>query len=66
MRVHVNGEEREIDEGVTLEQLLDRLEVKRERVAVEVNAEVVRRAQHGSTMLKAGDQIEIVTFVGGG
>jgi sulfur carrier protein len=66
MRVRVNGEEREVDEGSSLEQLLTRLEVKRERVAVEVNSEVVRRAQHAATILKAGDQIEIVTFVGGG
>ena len=66
MRVHVNGEEREVAEGVTLEQLLDTLKVERTRVAVEVNAEVVRRARHAEVKLQAGDQIEIVTFVGGG
>jgi sulfur carrier protein len=66
MRVQVNGEEREVAEGLTLDQLLDTLKIERARVAVEVNAEVVRKAQHAATHLKAGDQIEIVTFVGGG
>jgi sulfur carrier protein len=66
MRVHVNGEEREVEDGLTLAALLDFLKVEKARVAVEVNAEIVRRALHAQTTLKSGDQIEIVTFVGGG
>ncbi|MBL8957198.1 MAG: sulfur carrier protein ThiS [Myxococcaceae bacterium] len=66
MQVHVNGEPKEIADGLTLSELLDTLKIERARVAVEVNAEVVRRARHGEVKLKAGDQIEIVTFVGGG
>jgi sulfur carrier protein len=66
MRVQVNGEDREVKEGLTLDQLLAELEVQRPRVAVEVNSEVVRRARHAEVQLKPGDQIEIVTFVGGG
>jgi sulfur carrier protein len=66
MRVHVNGEERELQEGLTLAALLDFLGVERTRVAVEVNTELVRRARHAEVQLKAGDQVEIVTFVGGG
>jgi sulfur carrier protein len=66
MRVHVNGEEREVQDGLTLAALLDVLKVERTRVAVEVNTEIVRRALHAQTVLKSGDQIEIVTFVGGG
>ncbi len=66
MQVHVNGEPKEIAEGQTLSELLDALKIERTRVAVEVNAEVVRRARHAEVRLKAGDQIEIVTFVGGG
>ena len=66
MRVQVNGEEREVADGVSLVELLDALKVDRTRVAVEVNAEVVRRARHAEVKLKGGDQIEIVTFVGGG
>jgi sulfur carrier protein len=66
MRVHVNGEEREVQDGLTLAALLDFLKIERARVAVEVNTEIVRRALHAQTVLKSGDQIEIVTFVGGG
>ena len=66
MRVQVNGEEREVAEGLTLDQLLDTLKIERSRVAVEVNSEVVRRARHSEVKVKPGDQIEIVTFVGGG
>jgi sulfur carrier protein len=66
MRVHVNGEEREVNDGLTLAALLDTLGVERMRVAVEVNEEIVRRARHAELSLKAGDRVEIVTFVGGG
>jgi sulfur carrier protein len=66
MRVQVNGEDREIADGARLEQLLDTLGVERSRVAVELNSEVVRRARHAEVVLKPGDQIEIVSFVGGG
>lgn len=66
MRVQVNGEEREVAEGLSLVELLEQLKIDRSRVAVEVNAEVVRRVRHPEVRLKAGDQVEIVTFVGGG
>lgn len=66
MRVQVNGEEKEVSDGLSLVELLDALKVDRARVAVEVNAEVVRRARHAEVKLKGGDQVEIVTFVGGG
>lgn len=66
MRVHVNGEEKDVAEGLTLDRLLDAMKVERTRVAVEVNSEVVRRARHAEVVVKAGDRIEIVTFVGGG
>ena len=66
MRVQVNGEDREVADGVTLVELLAALKVDATRVAVEVNAEVVRRARHAELKLKGGDQVEIVSFVGGG
>lgn len=66
MRVHVNGEARELPDGVTVADLLSRLAVTAPRVAVEVNARVVVRARHADTRLADGDQVEIVTFVGGG
>lgn len=66
MRIHVNGEPREVPEGTTVTALLGLLAIKGERVAVEVNAEVVKKARHGELRLAAGDAVEIVTFVGGG
>ena len=66
MQVWLNGEERTIDENVTLAALLDQLDLAPQRVAVEVNRDLVRRAEYPTTALREGDRIEIVTFVGGG
>ncbi len=66
MRITVNGEMREIEEGATVSTLLASLALPGTRVAVEVNAVLVRRAQHPNHQLLDGDTVEIVTLVGGG
>lgn len=66
MRIWVNGETREVPDGATLSVLLELLQTGGPGVAVEVNAEVVRRAQHAEHRLQPQDRVEIVTFVGGG
>jgi thiamine biosynthesis protein ThiS len=66
LKVTVNGDEKQIAEGTTISGLLEILEVKPERLAVEVNRRIVRRASWSSTALTEGDRIEIVNFVGGG
>jgi sulfur carrier protein len=66
MKLFVNGEERELPDGLTVAGLLVTLSVRAERLAVEVNTEVVRKARHAEHHLVAGDRVEIVTFVGGG
>ena len=66
MQVHVNGEPREIASGATVTALLEAMKIDTAQVAVEVNTTVVRRARHSEVTLQPGDQIEIVTFVGGG
>ena len=66
MRIHVNSECRELSEGLVLSELLDLLELPVQRIAVELNREVVRRADWSKTVLKNDDRIEIVHFVGGG
>lgn len=66
MQVEVNGEAREVPEGTTVASLLALLAIKAERVAVELNQQVIRRAQHADTRLAPRDRVEIVTFVGGG
>lgn len=66
MQIEVNGQPREVPEGMTIAMLLRELEVTVPHVAVEVNLEVVPRARHGETKLCAGDRLEVVTLVGGG
>jgi sulfur carrier protein len=66
MLVTVNGKSTEVKDGCTIGQLLEQLEVKRDRVAVEVNMDIVPKASHDSHALAPGDIIEIVQFVGGG
>jgi len=66
LKVVVNGEQREIGEGKTVADLIRHLALAPERVAVELNREVVRRARWEETKLSAGDRVEVVHFVGGG
>lgn len=66
MKIQVNGEPREVQPGSTVAGLLGLLEVKQPHVAVELNLEVIPRAQHGKTILRDGDRLEVVTLVGGG
>ncbi len=62
----LNGEPHEIPEGTTVAGLLASLDIDVSRVAVERNRVVIRRKDHGSEVLAEGDEVEIVTFVGGG
>ena len=66
MQVVVNGTREDVDEGSTVAALLERLHLAPLRVAVEINEDLVPRRTYGETVVQAGDQIEIVTFVGGG
>jgi thiamine biosynthesis protein ThiS len=66
MRVKVNGEEREIDNGLTLTALLESLQIRPGRVVVERNRDIVPRDSYSATLINDGDTLEIVHFVGGG
>jgi sulfur carrier protein len=66
MKVRVNGEEREIADGLNVARLLEELQIRPGRVVVELNRNIVSRETHASTQLKEGDTLEIVHFVGGG
>ena len=66
MEIIVNGEKRRIDEGATVLLLLRELSLPETRVAVERNRSLVRKTEFAGTVLTEGDQVEIVTFVGGG
>jgi len=64
--VVVNGDPRQIPEGETIAGLVQTLGLDPERLAIELNRRIVKRAQWPSTPLAAGAQVEIVQFVGGG
>jgi sulfur carrier protein len=66
MKVRVNGEEKEIADGLSIAGLLEELQIRPGRVVVELNQDVVSRSAHGSTLLKEGDALEVAHFVGGG
>ena len=66
MELTVNGEKRQVADGLTVSGLLESLQVVPERVVVEVNLTIVKRAQLADAVLQDGDQVEIVQFVGGG
>ena len=66
IRIELNGEARELPQGTTVAQLVESLGLRPELVAVECNARLVRRTERGTTELRAGDRVELVTLVGGG
>jgi len=66
MTLTINGESRDFPDGITLAALVAQLGMKADRVAVELNLEIVPRPQWESTVLENGDKLEIVHFVGGG
>lgn len=66
IRIHVNGEPRDWRVGATVADLLRDLDITTERVAVEVNLEILDRAMFAQHRVKDGDRIEILSFIGGG
>jgi thiamine biosynthesis protein ThiS len=66
MKVLINGESKELTENLNLKELLRYFSLPSERIAIELNREVVRRKDWESIQIKDADNIEIVHFVGGG
>ncbi len=66
MQIQVNGECRDCRAGSTVGDLLRELEIKTERVAVELNLEILDRKDFEQRGLNAGDRVEILSFIGGG
>jgi len=66
MRATVNGDSLELPDRLSVADLLRHLGVRAERVAVERNGTVVKRARHAEEPIAEGDVLEIATFVGGG
>lgn len=66
MNLVINGEEKSFASGLSLAELILRLGMKPDRVAVELNREIIPRSAWPATQLSDGDRLEIVHFVGGG
>ena len=66
LQIQVNGECRDCRSGATVGDLLRELDIKTERVAVELNLEILDRQEFNRRGLKAGDRVEILSFIGGG
>lgn len=66
INIYVNGDPVEISDGSSILNVLEQLDMTQGRIAVELNASIVPRSQHGSTRLNNGDTLEIVHAIGGG
>lgn len=66
MEITVNGEKVVCEEGISLENLLLQLQYDKRQIAVEANGEIISKAGYETHRIQAGDEIEVVTFMGGG
>ena len=66
MNITLNGEKREVPDGLTVRGLLAHLKIQTEKVAVERNLEIVKKAAYEMTRLTEGDSLEVVSFMAGG
>ncbi len=66
MQIQLNGDSLEVQQGTSINGLLEQLALGERRVAVELNLEIVPRSQHADTVLKDGDRVEVVHAIGGG
>ncbi len=66
MNITLNGEKREVPDGVTVLDLLELLKIKHGRVAVERNEQIVKKDVYGTTAIQEGDSLEVVSFMAGG
>lgn len=66
LKITINGDPRELQDSLTVTALLEELGIQKDRVAIELNLEIVPKARFADTLLKDGDRVEVVNFVGGG
>jgi thiamine biosynthesis protein ThiS len=66
MTIILNGEKKNVPDGITVIGLLEHLNIQHQRVAVERNEEIVKKSAYAETVLIDGDALEVVSFMGGG
>jgi sulfur carrier protein len=62
----INGTDKEFDDNLNISSLLEALHIKNPMIIVELNKDVISKELYGGTLLKTGDNIEIITIMGGG
>ena len=65
-KIQLNGDAHEVNNGCNLNELLIKLKIEKNKVAVEVNGEIVERKKYSNLILNKNDKVEIVHFIGGG
>jgi len=65
-KIQLNGDPYEINDGTNLNELLNKLKIQKNKVAIEVNGEIVEKNKYPNLILNKGDKVEIVQFIGGG
>ena len=65
-KIQLNGDSYEISKGTNLNELLNKLKIQKNKVAVEVNGEIVEKNKYSNLILNKNDKVEIVQFIGGG
>ncbi|MDR9468067.1 sulfur carrier protein ThiS [Marinospirillum sp.] len=66
MQITLNGATHQLEEGQSVAELLEQLQLVGKRLAVEVNEEIIPKSRHATQPLQAGDRVEIVHAIGGG
>lgn len=66
IEIQLNGKPYSLSEGVNIDSLLEELSIPKGKVAIELNRKVIHKENYTKTVLKNNDQVEIVTFIGGG
>jgi len=65
-KIQLNGNPYEISNGINLNELLNKLKIQKNKVAIEVNGEIIEKNKYTEFILNKGDKVEIVQFIGGG
>ena len=65
-KIQLNGDPYKINAGTNLDKLLNKLKIQKNKVAIEVNGEIVEKNKYQNLILNKGDKVEIVNFIGGG
>ena len=65
-KIQLNGDPYEINDRTNLNELLNKLKIQKNKVAIEVNGEIVQKDKYQNLILKKDDKVEIVHFIGGG